>query len=983
MAAAALGRLSRSGPMAGQVSHAWTLIPNVGSVRIGASGGENLLDSTRTKASDGEYISSLPIRDRFAGANWGWLLERFQQYREQPETLSADERAWFLEHAAEILSAGAEPAARAGSPVTGAAISAVLDVRRNGHRRAVFDPLRPPAERPSALTAEEASVPVADVNRGLDAPLPWAGTMADAWPKLHAIYMDRVGYEFSHVDDAEERAWLHEAVESGRYRTSLAPAERRILLHRLIQVEAFERFLHTTFPGQKRFSIEGTDILVPMLDESIRLAAAGGAEDVVLGMAHRGRLNVLAHVLGKPYRTILEEFHAAPVGVTEGSETLSTGWVGDVKYHLGRSRTLPQNGAPHPTVRVTLANNPSHLEFVNPVVEGLTRAAQETVDRPGAPAQDTDRAVAILVHGDAAFPGEGVTAETLNLARLPGFTTGGTLHLIANNAIGFTTDPEEGRSTRYASDLAKGFDIPVVHVSADEPEDCIAAVRLAHAFRQRFHRDFLIDVVGYRRYGHNEGDDPAFTQPKLYDLIASHPRVRELWQERLAAAGEVPVADAETMMAEADGEIRAAYDRARAGAPAAPVDRDDPVPLQPLAPPTVSTTVAAEDVRAWHRSLFAIPEGFHAYPKLDRGLDRWRQALDRDGAIDWALAEWLAFASVLADGISVRLTGQDTERGTFTQRQGAWHDVETGAVYRPLQHLPQARAAFSLYNSPLSEAGVVGFEYGYSVRRPSSLTLWEAQFGDFVNAAQVYLDQFLAAGQAKWRQLASVVLLLPHAYEGQGAEHSSARLERFLQLSAGGNWAVAYPTTAAQYFHLLRRHALACQETPRPLIIMTPKSLLRNPLAGSSLRDLSERGYQSVLEKVASDHPRRLVLASGKVTVDLMAACRDAQRDDVRVLALEDLYPWPAAALASALDQLPDDISIAWVQEEPENMGAWWYVRPRLAELLGERRIEYVGRPPRSSPAEGDPDMHQAEQTRIIQRALSIPESGKGDSHGH
>ena len=920
-------------------------------------------------------------------------MEHFQQYREDPGSVSPEDRRWFDEHAAALQAEMAEAApARGGGklPSTGAAISAVLDVRRNGHRRAVFDPLTPPAEHPSALTAEEAAVRVEDVNRGLDAPLPWPGTMADAWPALHAIYMDRVGYEFSHVDDADERRWLHEAVETGRFQQQLASAERRILLHRLIQVEAFERFLHTTFPGQKRFSIEGTDMLVPMLDEAVRLSAAAGAEDVVLGMAHRGRLNVLAHVLGKPYRTILEEFHAAPVGVTEGSETLSTGWVGDVKYHLGRQRTLPPNGSTQATVRVTLANNPSHLEFVNPVVEGWARAAQEQVGAPGAPVQNPDRAVPVLVHGDAAFPGEGVTAETLNLARLAGFSTGGTLHLIANNALGFTTDPHEGRSTRYASDLAKGFDIPVVHVSADEPEDCIAAIRLAHAYRQRFHRDFLIDLVGYRRYGHNEGDDPVYTQPKLYELISQHPRVREVWEERLVAAGIISAHDAAALSDAATAEVRAAYDRARAGAPADAADQDEPGAAAEPARALVDTAVPEARLRAIHGHLFAVPDGFHVYPKLDRGIDRWREALDKPGAVDWALGEWLAFATLLADGVPVRLTGQDTERGTFSHRQGAWHDVDTGTVYRPLQHLPEAQAAFSLYNSPLSEAGVVGFEYGYSVRRPDALTLWEAQFGDFVNAAQVHLDQFLAAGQSKWRQTASLVLLLPHAYEGQGAEHSSARLERFLQLSAGGNWTVSYPTTAAQYFHLLRRQALLASSTPRPLVVMTPKSLLRNPLAGSSLSELTGGGYHPVLPKVSPKAVRAVVLATGKVTADLVAAARDAGSEGVLVLALEDLHPWPEAALAQALSNVPPSAPVAWVQEEPENMGAWWYVRPRLQQRLAGRPILYIGRPPRSSPAEGDPDMHQAEQRRIIRAALALaddtPEAAplvKGGRHGH
>ncbi|MGC8490080.1 MAG: thiamine pyrophosphate-dependent enzyme, partial [Clostridia bacterium] len=505
-----------------------------------------------------------------------------------------------------------------------------------------------------------------------------------------------------HLDAADERAWLYRAVESGQYDAPLADIERRILLRRLIEVEEFERFLHTTFPGQKRFSIEGTDMLVPMLDESIRLAAAAGAGDVLVGMAHRGRLNVLAHVLGKPYEVIMEEFHAAPshdVEQSEGSLALSHGWTGDVKYHLGLSRTLAQDGAPRPTVRVTLANNPSHLEFVNPVVEGMTRASQDIVARPGPAGWDPDQALAILVHGDAAFPGEGVTAETLNLSGLHGFSTGGTLHIIENNGIGFTTDPEQGRSTRYASDLAKGFDIPIVHVSADRPEDCIRTVRLAHAYRRRFHKDFLIDLVGYRRWGHNEGDDPAYTQPLRYAQVDAHPTVRRIWADQLARFGTVSAEEEAAMTGQIQEKIRHGYDTAKNG---------DGLPHQPPAEPPVaipvSTAVQEPSLRAIHQHLFEVPDGFRLYPKLERVMRRWRDALDKAGAIDWALAEMLAWATILADGTPVRVTGQDTERGTFSQRHGVWHDPENGETHIPLQHLPEARASFTLCNSPLSEA---------------------------------------------------------------------------------------------------------------------------------------------------------------------------------------------------------------------------------------------------------------------------------------
>jgi 2-oxoglutarate dehydrogenase E1 component len=939
-------------------------------------------------------MSPEEVRERFSGPNLGYLLERFEIYEQDPGRLEPDERMWMERNApalrAVLQDGMATPTARVdefGGAAVAEAIQAVQRLRRHGHLAARFDEAQATRGAPPTLSAAAAGVSVDAVNRGLEVPIRGTGTLGDVWPQLQACYADRVGYEFEHLDDAEERAWLSEAVESARYATPLSPLEQRILLRRLIQVEEFERFLHTTFPGQKRFSIEGTDMLVPMLDESIRLAAQAGAEDVVIGMAHRGRLNVLAHVLGKPYDVIMQEFHAAPShdgGLSEASAPLSAGWTGDVKYHLGLRSILTQNGGPHPTVRVTLANNASHLEFVNPVVEGMARAAQDGVDQPGAPPWHQDQALPILVHGDAAFPGEGVAAETMNLARLPGYTTGGTLHIIANNDIGFTTEPEEGRSTRYASDLAKGFDVPVVHVSADQPEDCIMAVRLAHAWRQRFHRDFLIDLVGYRRWGHNEGDDPAFTQPVLYRWIAKHPTVRRLWADRVVAAGAATAEEERAMAEEVRAQLRAAYDAART-APPEPGPGGPPDPLPSPAP----TGVDEARLRRWHRELLTVPDGFHVYPKLERVLERWRQAIDKPDGIDWALAEMLAWASILADGVPVRVSGQDTERGTFSQRHGVWHDAENGATYRPLQHLSDARAAFQLYNSPLSEAGVMGFEYGYSVQRPEALVCWEAQFGDFANAAQVYIDQFLAAAHAKWRQDAGLVLLLPHGYEGQGAEHSSARLERFLELSAEFNWRVAYPTTAAQYFHLLRSQVVFGRQHPMPLVVMTPKSLLRHPRAGSNLSDLAQGQFQPVLVKHRPPGPvERFVLLTGKLSVDILAELDRRPEEPVMVVAIEQLYPLPAEAIQSLLAGLPDQVTVVWAQEEPANMGAWRYIRPWLEAWAPGGRVQYAGRPDRSSPAEGMPDMHTVEQARIVREALGLGEpavvagAAKGAKHG-
>ncbi|HEY7848472.1 MAG TPA: 2-oxoglutarate dehydrogenase E1 component, partial [Ktedonobacterales bacterium] len=574
-----------------------------------------------------------------------------------------------------------------------------------------------------------------------------------------------------------------------------------------------------------------------------------------------------------------------------GSAGINYGWTGDVKYHLGARTTVRESELAQ--VALTLAHNPSHLEFVNPVVEGFTRAAQDRRNERGTPAQNVDKALCVTIHGDAAFPGEGVVAETINLSRLPGYQTGGTIHIIANNQIGFTTSAEQGRSTLYASDLAKGFEIPIILVNADDPEACLSAVALAHAYRQRYHKDFLIDLVGYRRWGHNEGDEPTFTQPLLYASIAEHATVRARYAERLEAEGVVAPVDAETMQHAAQERLKQAYEELQAGH--VPEEQADLEVSPPLA--SVATAESAATLRDYNEALLARPPGFTPNAKLERLLARRREALEKPGGIDWGFAETLAFAATLADGTPIRLAGQDSERGTFSQRHDALHDARTGGVYIPLQALPQARASFAVYNSPLSEAAALGFEYGYSVHAPNTLVLWEAQFGDFANAGQVLIDQFIAAARAKWRQLPGLVLLLPHGYEGQGPEHSSGRLERYLQLAAEDNLRVVNCTTAAQYFHLLRAQAKLLATAPRPLIVMTPKSLLRHPRAGSSLSDLTEGRFEPVLadEQAAPEAVRRLILCSGKVVVELAAAlaARSAPPDWIAVARVEQLYPYP------------------------------------------------------------------------------------------
>jgi 2-oxoglutarate dehydrogenase E1 component len=642
-----------------------------------------------------------------------------------------------------------------------------------------------------------------------------------------------------------------------------------------------------------------------------------------------------------------------------------------VKYHAGAQRTLKKDDPVD--LHISIAPNPSHLEHVNPVVQGMARAAGTRVDQAGPPQFDEDVSLPIVIHGDAAFPGQGVVAETLNFSRLPGYLTGGTIHIIANNQLGFTTDPEAVFSTLYASDLAKGFKIPVVHVNADDPPACIEAARLAAAYRSRFKKDFLIDLVGYRRYGHNEGDEPSFTQPLLYHKINEQPTVRRLWAESLAQEGVASSDEAGEMVQQRLAELSRALASLRPDS--------DVAGLQLEAPPQgaakrVETAVPAEILRDLNEALMAVPKGFNLHPKLERPRRRRRTALDEmdEATIDWATAEDLALATILADGVSIRFTGEDTERGTFSHRHAVFHDVETGSRYIPLQAIPQVKAAFEIHNSPLTESATIGFEYGYNIQAPERLVIWEAQYGDFINAAQAMVDEFIVSGRAKWEQTPSLVLLLPHGYEGQGPDHSSGRLERFLQLAAETNLRIANCTTAAQYFHLLRRQALLLQSDPLPLIVMTPKSLLRHPRAASSLRDLAEGRWQPVIDDAGArqraDEIRRLILCSGKVYVDLITSERHEPSTAVAIGRVEQLYRFPEQALAAVMAGYPNLEEVVWLQEEPENMGAWEFIRPNLTPLIdGRWPLRYIGRPRRASPAEGSLAWHQLNQNEIVEQA--------------
>jgi 2-oxoglutarate dehydrogenase E1 component len=850
-----------------------------------------------------------------------------------------------------------------------AAASLVKAYRTHGHLAARLDPLgSEPVGDPALdgnrltprLTPElQARIPASVLRVDVE-----GETLADAFPRLVDTYCGTLAYEIEHISSHEERVWLRHVIESGRYRRPLSNEEKRRLLGHLTSVEGLEQYLRRAFLGQKQFSIEGLDVMVPMLDETVELAAEAGAHEVVIGMAHRGRLNVIAHVVGLPYESILREFEGERA--VEAIVRTEEGGSGDVKYHLGASAARPTLSG---EVTVTLSSNPSHLEAVDPVVEGRTRAEQ--TDRgAGEGRHDAGVAMAILIHGDASFPAQGVVAETLNLQRLAGYATGGTLHVIANNQVGFTTDPEEGRSTRYSSDLAKGFDIPIVHVNADDPEGSIAAVRLAMAFRERFGDDVVVDLVGYRRFGHNEQDEAAYTQPLLARLITDHPSVREQFAARLVAEGVVDEAEVDRLRADVESALKAAHDRLRGSITGA--QDEGARPLRAAPDGDVQSGVPADTLRTLNADLLRVPDGFTIHPKLERQLRRRVEAVESAGGpIDWGQAEALALASLLVEGIPIRLTGQDTERGTFSQRHVVLHDAETGERYAPIQHLPAARAAFEVHNSPLSEYAAVGFEYGYAAAAPDTLVLWEAQFGDFVNGAQVVVDQFVVSGLSKWRQTSRLTLLLPHGYEGNGPEHSSARLERFLQLAAENNIRVANPTTAGQYFHLLRRQALL--PAARPLVVMTPKGLLRLREAASALSDLAEGSFQPVLDDSAADRKRvrRLVLCSGKVYFDIVGHEEREAATDVAVARLEQLYPFPVERVAALLGAYPSLGEVVWAQEEPQNMGGWRATRHRLEEVLSRGvPLRYVGRPWRASPSEGYPTAHLIEQDRIVREAL-------------
>jgi multifunctional 2-oxoglutarate metabolism enzyme len=785
---------------------------------------------------------------------------------------------------------------------------------------------------------------------------------------LRQTYTRKIGIEYMHISDPTERRWLQERIEPTRAEEPIAPEVKRRVLQKLNAAEAFERFLHTKYIGHKRFSLEGSEAVIPMLDVMLSDAADQEVDEVVIGMAHRGRLNVLANLMDKPYEAIFSEFEGSiDPDTIQGS--------GDVKYHLGAkgSHESPRGAS----VKLTLASNPSHLEAVDPIVEGMVRAKQEILRQrnAGAPGGDYfDAVIPLLIHGDAAFAGQGVVAETLHMSQLRGYKTGGTIHIVINNQIGFTTTPSDARSSTYATDVARMIQAPIFHVNGDDPEACVRVARLALDYRQVFNKDVVIDLLCYRVHGHNEGDEPMYTQPLLYKKIEAKRSVRKLYTESLLRRGEMTPDEAERVLEDYRDCLQEAFDRTRELR-----DREAmPVQLRQRPPqrlPVVNTTASEEDLAQVVRALVELPESLNVHPKLARQFEKRHKLFHEHKKIDWAFAEALAFGSLMLEGTTVRLAGQDSRRGTFSHRHAVLYDQMSGVEYIPLNHIRDGQGRLLVYDSLLSEYAACGFEYGYSVADPSVLVLWEAQFGDFGNGAQIIYDQFLSAAEEKWGQRSSLVLLLPHGYEGQGPEHSSARLERFLTQCAEENMIVCSFTTPANYFHALRRQMK--RDLRKPLIVMAPKSLLRNPHFVSTPGDLSQGGFEPLIPSVADpEKVDRLLLCSGKMYFDLKQGLdTEEESATVAIARVEQFYPFPEEEIRAEIEKFAG-VDVYWVQEEPANMGAWNFVRNRIDDILeGVRgdcshRIRYIGRPASASTATGSAKIHQAEQDAIVSEAL-------------
>ncbi len=929
----------------------------------------------------------LPADLSLSGANAAYVEALYEQYLQNPNAVEPKWREFFAalgpatagERAhtpivAAIAARVQAPALPGGAaaPQTDvasekqAAVSRLMQIYSNrGHLIAHIDPLglmqRP---RPRVLELDYAGLGTADLDTTFytgsrNAWIPKRAPLREIIARLEHVYCGTIGAEFAHVSATEERLWLQDEFQLGRMQSHFRPEEQRNILWQLTAAEGLERYLHTKYVGQKRFSLEGGDALIAMLDDLVQEAGRGGVEEAIIGMAHRGRLNVLINVLGKQPAQVFSEF--------EGKYDLHQG-SGDVKYHKGFSSDLRTPGG---SVHVALAFNPSHLEIVDPVVEGSVRARQERRDDA-----DGERVIPVLVHGDAAFAGQGVVMETLQLSQTRGYRTGGTVHIVINNQVGFTTSAlADARSTMYCSDVAKMIEAPILHVNADDPEAVVFVTRLGLRYRQRFHKDFVIDLVCYRRLGHNEADEPAATQPLMYAAIRQHPTVRKLYADRLTAAGLLAPGEADRLVE----QYRQALDEGKhqvhpsLGMIGNQYTVDWSRYQQADWTESVRSGVEPARLQLLGRRIVDVPKDFALHPRVAQVVANRVKMLAGEQPLDWGCAETLAYASLLDEGVAIRMSGQDCGRGTFFHRHAVLHEQKSGVGYIPLQHVKVGQPRFTVIDSVLSEEAVLGFEYGYSTTSPDCLVIWEGQFGDFVNGAQVLIDQFICSGEAKWGRLCGLTLFLPHGYEGQGPEHSSARLERFLQLCAEQNMQVCVPSTPAQMFHMLRRQML--RAIRKPLIVMTPKSLLRHELSVSALEELSRGGFASVIDEIDDIKPadvQRIVFCSGKVYFDLLRARRAAAQRDVAIVRIEQLYPFPVDEYQATLARYPKAQDIVWCQEEPQNQGAWYQIRHRLQELAGERRpVYYAGRAPAAAPATGLAKIHEVEQQRLVLTALS------------
>ncbi|HQR30524.1 MAG TPA: 2-oxoglutarate dehydrogenase E1 component [Anaeromyxobacteraceae bacterium] len=910
-----------------------------------------------------------------SASNLGFVEDLYFAWRDDPSSVDGPWRAYF-----ESLpdAPGAAPAPTAWPIRTDRESGAVRADDREafrlrvdrltrawrtfGHLQADLDPLGLVRRRAERLDLAEFGLGEADLDREIPGRDGSPETLRRLLSRLQETYGRTLGVQLGHIQDRELRAWLEQRMERTRNRLTLDPDVKRRLLEKLLQAGLFEQFLGTRFLGAKRFSLEGTEVLVPLLELLLDRAVGYGVRNVVIGMAHRGRLNVLANVLGKPLRDIFAEFRDQAI--------INGAAGGDVKYHLGYSSTRDTADG---GLRLSLAFNPSHLEWIDPVVQGRVRAKQDRFsDAEG------QRSIAVLVHGDAAFAGQGIVAETFNMSGLPAYSCGGTIHVVVNNQIGFTTSPRDSRSTVYCTDVALMLDIPVLHVNGEDLEAVAQAVLIAADFRQRWHRDVVIDVWGYRKYGHNEGDEPTFTQPVMYRAIAAKTPFPRAYASALQADGVVDEEQVAAMTRAYQARLEEAY-QASAAVAAVPVPstsegvwsryRGGPLPLAD----EVATAVPADRLSHVARHLSEIPAGFEPNPKIAKLFEARADMARGKRPLDWGFAEQLAYGTLAWEGHAVRLVGQDVRRGTFSHRHAVVYDQRTAAPYMPLAHLREGQGKVHVYDSLLSEAAALGFEYGYSLEQPESLVIWEAQFGDFVNGAQVLIDQFLSASEVKWNRLSGLVLLLPHGMEGQGPEHSSARLERFLELSVEDNWRVMNLTTPAQIFHALRAQVVSPWR--KPLVVMSPKSLLRNPAAVSPLEALVAGRFRPVLPDAGVPDPgavRRVVLCSGKVYYDLAEARAQRGKNDVALVRVEQLYPLHVADLQEAIAPYPAAAEVVWVQEEPRNMGAWPYIRDALGGAVRnfDARTSVVSRPPSPSPASGSATRHKLVQQALVQEAL-------------